>query len=338
MSGGPGTPELAAAVSNAGGLGSLAVAYQSPDEIVQQARALRALTSRPFAINLFAPVAAPPPPSNAAPMLEQLARYHAQLGLPPPVAPTASPLPDFEAQAEAVLACAPTVFSFTFGIPSARVLESFRARGVLLAGTATNVEEGRLLEAAGVDLIVAQGAEAGGHRGTFSGPFEGGVIGTMALVPQLVDAVRLPIIASGGIMDGRGIVAARWLGASGVQLGTAFMLCPEAGTSATHRAALRTASAGATRITRAFSGRPARGIVNDFSAALEGSEAVLPFPYQHGLTTPLRRAAARVGDARFLALWAGQGVTLVREGTAAERMRSLLDETASLLSGTPGSV
>ncbi|HYI02110.1 NAD(P)H-dependent flavin oxidoreductase [Hyalangium sp.] len=329
MGGGITTPELVAAVSNAGGLGSIGASYLPPEDIARQAQAVRALTQGPFAINLFSPLPAPAS-TNPAPMLAILARYHHQLGLPSPQA-AETRLPDFLGQVEAVLASAPAVFSFTFGIPPAHVLESFRSRGVLLAGTATTVREARQLEAAGVDLIVAQGSEAGGHRGSFAGPFEAGMVGTMALVPQIVDAVQLPVIASGGIMDGRGVAAARMLGASGVQLGTAFMTCREAGTAAAHKASLRTARDDATRITRAFTGRPGRMIANEFITALEGSEAVLPFPAQHYATIALRGAAARQGDTRLMALWAGQGAGLSRELSASELVRALLVESETII-------
>jgi nitronate monooxygenase len=329
MSGGVTTAEMVSAVSNAGGLGSLGAAYLPPEDIVRQARAVQALTQRPFAINLFSPGSSPVR-ADPAPMLELLAPYYQRLGLPAPQAP-ATALPDFLKQVEAVLECAPAVFSFTFGIPSASVLESFKARGILLAGTATSVHEARQLEAAGVDVIVAQGSEAGGHRGTFAGPFEAAMVGTMALVPQTVDAVRLPVIASGGIMDGRGIAAARMLGASGVQLGTAFLTCREAGTAPAHKAALRGARDDSTRITRAFTGRPGRMISNEFIEALAGSEAMLPFPAQHYATVALRAAAAKQADTRLMALWAGQAAALTRDVSAADLFRALVSESEASL-------
>ena len=325
MGGGITTPELVAAVSNAGGLGSLGASYLPAEEIVRQGRAVKALTQRPFAINLFSPVGTPAN-TDPAPMLAILASHHPQLGLPPPQAPQKA-LPDFFEQVEAVLSCAPVVFSFTFGIPPAHVIESFKSRGIQVAGTATTVQEALRLEAAGVGLVVAQGAEAGGHRGTFAGPFEAAMVGTLALVPQIVDAVKLPVIASGGIMDGRGIAAARMLGASGVQLGTAFMTCRESGTAPAHKAALRAARDDSTRITRAFTGRPGRMISNEFTSALEGSEAVLPFPAQHYATIALRGSAARQGDTQRMALWAGQGAALSRDVAAGDLVRALIDES-----------
>ena len=255
MAGGATTPELVAAVSNAGGLGSTGAGYLSPEEIVRHSRRVRELTDRPFAINLFAPLPETHP-VNPERMLALLARHHQALGLEPPQPPV-SPLPPFDEQADAVRESGARLFSFTFGIPPAPALERLRARGLLLAGTATTVHEALLLEQAGVDLIVAQGSEAGGHRGTFAGPFEAAMVGTLALVPKMVDAVRLPVVASGGIMDGRGLAAVRVLGASGAQLGTAFLRCPESGAAPVHKAALQRARDDSTGVTRAFSGRPA---------------------------------------------------------------------------------
>jgi nitronate monooxygenase len=328
MAGGATTPELVAAASNAGGLGSTGAAYLKPEDIVKHSRRVRELTDKPFAINLFAPL---PALGEVDPgrMLAVLARYHEELGLAPPQPPK-SPFPPFEEQVDAVAESGARVFSFTFGIPPAAALERLRARGMVLAGTATTVREAKLLEAAGVDVVVAQGAEAGGHRGTFAGPFEAALVGTMALVPQMVDAVSLPVVASGGIMDGRGIAAARVLGASGAQLGTAFLGCPESGIASVYKAALREAHDDSTVVTRAFSGRPARGLANAFTEALEGSEDILPFPLQHAATTPLRSAASARGDSRFIALWAGQAAALSRGRPAAELMRELITESERL--------
>jgi nitronate monooxygenase len=205
---------------------------------------------------------------------------------------------------------------------------------MFLMGTATNVEEAVALERAGVDAVVAQGAEAGGHRGTFAGDVDAGLVGTIALVPQIADAVKVPVVASGGIMDGRGIAAALALGASGVQMGTAFLTCEEAGVPAAYKQAILDARESDTRITRAFSGRAARGIVNRFMTEVEragGANAILPFPLQNALTRPLRSAAAKADRAEFLSLWAGQGVGLARRESATSLVRRLADETGSVL-------
>ena len=330
MGGGASTPELAAAVSNAGGLGSLACAYLTPPQIVEAIAKIRKRTAKPFGVNLFAGGYADAPQARAVPasMLEIVARHHAALGLPPPEPPppSADPVP---AQMEAVLAARVPVFSFTFGIPAPALLARFKRDGTYLMGTATNVDEARRLAAAGVDAIVAQGSEAGAHRGTFAAPFEQAMIGAVALVPAIVDAVPgLPVIASGGIMDGRGIVAARALGAVAVSMGTAFLVCDEAGIPEAYKARLVGASEDATRITRAFSGRPARGIANAFMDEAEraGDHAIPPFPLQNALTRPMRNAAAKAGDTERLSLWAGQGVRLARRMKAAELVRRLLEE------------
>ena len=330
MAGGATTPELIAAVSNAGGLGSLGAAYMSPEQITGAVAAIRRLTDRPFGVNLFAGGAESSDGADPAPMLAFLARRHKELGLPPPSLPAVAAHP-FGSQFDATLAAGPPVFSFTFGIPGPDALAQLKARGIVVLGTATTVAEARRLEAAGVDAIVAQGSEAGAHRGTFDGPFEAAMVGTMALVPQVVDAVSVPVIASGGIMDGRGIVAAQALGAGGVQLGTAFLTCREAGIPDAYKAAIRAARDDVTAITRAFSGRPARGIVNEFMREVQEHEgAILPFPLQNALTRPMRTAAADQGDTRFLSLWAGQAAALARDLPAGELVRQLVREVAAV--------
>lgn len=332
LAGGPSTPDLAAAVSGAGGLGSLGAAYLAPDEIRAAVARVKRLTDRPFAVNLFAG-GATQGADDPRPMLDLLARWHAALGIDPPVLPP-PPADPFDAQLEAVLDGGAPIFSFAFGIPAREVMAELRRRAVVVLGTATTVDEARALEDAGVDAVVAQGSEAGGHRGTFLGPFESAMIGTMALVPQVADAVRVPVIASGGIMDGRGIAAARALGAAGVQLGTAFLATDEAGTSAPYRARLRDAAEDATAVTRAYSGRPARGIRTAFMAEVDGGGVPIPpFPLQNALTRPLRTAAARAGEAEALSLWAGQGLRLLRTGPAAELTRALIDEADRAVRG-----
>lgn len=331
------TPELAAAVSNAGGLGMLGAANSSPEQIWEDIAATRRLTDRPFGVNLFAGGREPFDGVETGPVLEILSRYHQELGLPAPSLP--DEIPDrFESQLASVLDAGVPVFSFTFGIPSASALASLRARGITVIGTATTVAEARALETAGVDAVVAQGSEAGAHRGTFLESFDDSMIGTLALVPQVVDAVTVPVIASGGIMDGRGIVAVEALGAAGVQIGTAFLTTNEAGIPDVHKAAILAARDDQTTLTRAFSGRPARGIVNDFIEEFQAQEEIiLPFPLQNAATRPLRNAARDQGDARFLSLWAGQAAGLARTLPAGELVRQLVQESVEVrarLSGT----
>ena len=333
MAGGTTTPELVAAVSNAGALGSLGAAYLTPEQIAKTVAEIRRLTRRPFCVNLFVSPPPPPPGSwDAGAILAFLSEHYAAVGLQAPEIPT-SFAPDAEGQWAAVLAERVPVFSFTFGVPDPAVIAPFQAGGTRVFGSATTVAEARQLVAAGVDGVIAQGSEAGAHRATFGGDFERALIGTLALVPQVVDAVDLPVVASGGIMDGRGIVAAEALGAAGVQLGTAFLTTDEAGTSAIYREALVRARDDQTVITRAFSGRPARGIINAFIEQMSapGAPDPLPFPVQNALTSPMRRAAAQQDDAERLALWAGQGVPLARAGGAGELVARLVNERLTVL-------
>ena len=328
MAGSGGTPELAAAVSNAGGQGAWGGAYANPDEIAAAIRRIRQLTSRPFNINLFAGGYDSDRKVDPQPMLDIMRQAHARLGLPPPVLPPV-PANPFDEQFAAVLEERPPVFSFTFGMPSSEQIAMLKKRGIAVSGTATTVDEARRLAQAGVDAIVAQGAEAGAHRGSFAAPFEDSMIPVATLVRDIFASVALPVIASGGIMDGRDIAAAMRLGAAAVQLGTAFLPCPESGAPAVYKRALLEAKRDATVITRAYSGRPARGIANTFIAMMAANEqAILPFRQQNDLTRPMRNAAGRLGDAGFISLWAGQGVARSRAMPAAELVRTLVDESS----------
>jgi len=326
MSGGPSTPELAAAVSNAGGLGSLGVAYLTASQITDTIERTRALTARPFGVNLFAGGWQQHIDVDAGPMLALLAEVHQGLGLPAPSLPTIGPDP-FPEQFEAVLEARPEVFSFTFGIPDRDAMARLRSLGITILGTATTVEEGRLLAESGVDGIIAQGAEAGGHRGTFAGPFESSMVPTLDLVRGMVAAVKLPIIAAGGLMDGTDIKAALQAGSATVQLGTAFLASPESGASEAYKRAILAADRDRTVVTRAFSGRPARGLANDFIARLKGREdIILPYPLQNSLTRPMRTAAGQQGIAGYLSLWAGTGVALASALPAGELVRRLIED------------
>jgi nitronate monooxygenase len=329
MAGGPSTPALCAAVSEAGGLGSYGGAYVAPGKLREEILAIRARTSKPFAVNLFADegAAADIPALRAA--QDALTRYRAELGLLP-AAPPSPPVSLKDAFAVLLEERVP-VFSFTFGIPPREMLEACRKAGIATMGTATTVAEARALEQSGVDFICAQGAEAGGHRGTFDRDADPPLIGTMALVPQVVDAVRAPVIAAGGIMDGRGFAAALALGASAVSLGTAFLRCPEAGTSRPYRDALKEARDDATVITRAFSGRAARGLANRFTREMAGAP-LAPYPAQNALTRDIRTAAAKNGDFMLLSLWAGQAAALAREVPAGELVAQILREAQEVIS------
>lgn len=331
MAGGPSTPELAAAVSNAGGLGSLAGGMLPPEKIREEITAARRLTERPFAVNLFVLETPHPAPEEIERAVRLLQPLRDELGLPPQP-PIAKFCESFEEQFEALLESAPAVASFTFGILNESQVEALHRRRVLVSGTATTVAEARAWQAVGADMVCAQGAEAGAHRGTFLDSFENSLIGIMALVPRMCDAVKIPVIAAGGIMDGRGIAAARMLGASGVQMGTAFLLCPEAGTSAPWREALCNGAERPTRVSRVYSGRAARGLVNEFMLRLSPVEdEIAPYPLQNALSGPIRRAAAQANRPEYLSLWAGQGAGLCREIPAGELIRALALETRDML-------
>ncbi len=336
LGGGPSTPELAAAVANAGGLGALAAAYLTPSQLVDDVQRTRQRTKGPLNVNLFAGGYHATTKQDPRPMLSVLEGVHRDLGLPKPNLPEVPPDP-FPEQFEALLATRPQVFSFTFGIPPLTAIRRAQEEGILVFGTATTIHEGQLLTAAGVDAIVAQGAEAGGQRGTFDGSFEKGLVPVRELVKDLLETTKVPVIASGGIMNGRQIAEMLRLGASAVQLGTAFLCTPEAGTSAPYRQALLSAGDDKTAITYAFTGRGARGLENEFMRKVAPHrDAILPFPIQNLLTRDLRKAAAQQGNPEFLSLWAGTGVGEVRAERAAAVMQRLVGEMEEVLGGPGG--
>ncbi|GAB7536800.1 NAD(P)H-dependent flavin oxidoreductase [Burkholderia sp. 3C] len=328
-------PGMVVAVSNAGGLGSIGAAGFSPDALRQQIATIRAGTAKPFAVNLF--VLDTPAPTEAAVQraLAQLQPFRDELGLAP-MQPPARYSEDFREQLEALIELKVPVASFTFGLLDAASVERLHAAGSFVIGTATNVAEARAWEANGADAICAQGAEAGGHRGTFLGHPDASMIGTLALVPQIVDAVRLPVIAAGGIMDGRGVAAALVLGAQAAQLGTAFLTSAESPIHAGWRERIRESTDTSTRTTRTFSGRPARGIVNEFMLRMAEYEVEVPaYPVQNALTTEIRKAAGAADRPEFLSLWAGQAAGLSRRREAgipaAALVQALAEETAVAL-------
>lgn len=331
MAGGPTTPELVAAVSNAGALGSIGGGYLPADALRKQIQAVRALTDRPFNVNLFAPCDVSVDTEIVARAQAMLDPYRAELGIPP--SPAFTPPTDlFAAELAVVLEERVPIFSFTFGIPPADDLRRLRDKGTRILGTATTVAEGMQLEEAGVDAIVGQGSEAGGHRGTFADDFELGLIGTMALIPQLASSVSVPVVAAGGIMDGRGISAALALGAAGAQLGTAFLVTQESGAHPRHKAAILASGEHNAVITRVFSGKPARALANRFTEELRPHEGdLLAYPAQNALTQDIRRAASQQNRPEFLALWSGQAPRLARPLPAAELVRALVEETGQVI-------
>jgi nitronate monooxygenase len=311
---------LAVAVSNAGGLGSLPCAMLSVDVMRRELEAIRAQTSRPYNVNFFCHT----PPEFSAGREEAwralLAPYYKEYGIDPRSIAGGPGRAPFTAEAADVLEeFRPPVVSFHFGLPAAGLLERVRAWGAKILSSATTVEEALWLEARGVDAVIVQGLEAGGHRGHFLSPDLTVQVGTFALVPQVVEAVKVPVIASGGIADARGVAAAMRLGAAGVQVGTAYLLCPESTTSAVHRAALKSEAARHTALTNLFSGRPARGIINRAMRELGPISPAAPeFPLASTAIAPLRAKAEAQGRGDFSPLWAGQNASSCREVEAAE--------------------
>jgi nitronate monooxygenase len=316
---------LAVAVSNAGGLGSLPCATLGPDALRKELAAVRAQTQRPFNVNFFCHTQPEPSAEQEAIWRASLSPYFAEHGIDATSIPTGPGRLPFSHEAADVLdELRPAVVSFHFGLPSDALLARVRGSGAKVLSSATTVDEARWLEAHGADAIIAQGIEAGGHRGSFLSEDLSLQLGTFALVPQIVDAVKIPVIAAGGIADARGVAAAMTLGAAGVQVGTAYLLCPEATTSTPHRAALKSEAARATALTNLFTGRPARGIVNRIMRELGPMSRAAPsFPLAASAIAPLRAKAEGQGSGDFSPLWAGQNVTGCKEVPAAVLTREL---------------
>jgi nitronate monooxygenase len=314
---GASTQAMALAVSRAGGMGQLAAAGLGPDQIEASVAELKAATDRPFALNFLMTEPVRPDAEVVEAALARLKPWYEARDIPLPAAPNDFAL-DFAAQFEALIRAAPPVASFAFSILTAAQVAALHARGIFVIGTATTVAEARAWVAVGADAICAQGSEAGGHRGTFLAPVEESLVGTMALVSTVRRAAAVPVIAAGGIMDGRGVAAALALGAAAAQMGTAFLLADQSMVSPPWRRAIETTEDDRTRLTRAFSGRYARGIENDFMRQMRPVEAEIPaYPIQNRLTQALRAGAAKAGDASVLSLWAGQAATLAQPGDAA---------------------
>ncbi len=323
------SPDMVIAVSEAGGLGSLPGAMFSPEQLRDALVAIRAKTRRPIGANFFCHEPPAVDSARLAAWRKRLAPYYAEFHLDPD-APDATRrrMPFDESACAIVEELRPEVVSFHFGLPSAPLVERVKRAGAKVVSSATTVAEARWLDARGVDAIIAMGAEAGGHRGNFLGDDMTAQLGTLALVPQIVDAVAVPVIAAGGIGDRRGVVAALALGASAVQVGTAYLFTPEAKIHAVYRRALSETDR-ATAITNVFSGRPARGIVNRLMRDLGAlSDLAPPFPSAADAIAPLRRAAEAAGRDDFSPLWAGQSFPLARAMSSAELTRTLGAESA----------
>ncbi len=316
---------LAAAVSNAGGLGSIPAAMLSLEALHAELTQLTALTQQPYNVNFFCHTPPPPDAARDAVWQQALQPYYSELGLLlADIAPGASRAPFSENVANVVEAFKPAVLSFHFGLPSAALLQRVKSWGSKVIASATTVDEALWLQAHGADAIIAQGLEAGGHRGMFLTEDLSTQLGTMALLPQIVQAVDLPVIAAGGIADAFGIAGAIALGASAVQVGTAYLCCPESTTSGLHRAALQSPAACHTALTTLFTGRPARGIMNRLMRELGPLSPAAPtFPLATAALAPLRARAESQGSTDFSPLWSGQNASQCRNVPAAEVTRAL---------------
>lgn len=316
---------LAIAVSNAGGLGALPCAMLTAEAMRAELEKIRAATARPYNVNFFCHVPPVADPAREADWRRRLAPYYALFGIDPATIPAGPGRAPFSAETASVLeSIRPAVVSFHFGLPDAPLLERVKRMGAKVVASATTVEEACWLERGGVDAVIAQGAEAGGHRGMFLSDDLTTQVGTLALVPQVVRAVKVPVIAAGGICDAEGVAAALALGASAVQVGTAYLLCPEATTSALHRAALKSEAARHTALTNVFTGRPARGIVNRIVREQGPMSPAAPaFPLATSAIAPLRAKAEAAGSGDFSPLWSGQNASGCREIPAGELTRAL---------------
>ncbi len=321
-------PALAAAVANAGGLGGCGALLMAPGEIMAWMGAVRAASNGAVQVNLWVP---DPPPRRDAAREEAARRAFARLGPLPPEPGEGPFTQDFDAQCAAILAAAPPVVSTIMGLWEPAFARELKARGIKWIANATTLEEARAAEAAGADAVVAQGAEAGGHRGSFEdAAAERQLTGLFALLPRFADALSVPVIATGGIMDGRGVAAALALGASAAQLGTAFLRCPETGLPAAWTEALARARPEDTVLTRAFSGRLGRGIANAATHLFAAVEPA-PYPIQRVLAGPMRADAQKEGDWTRMQLWAGQGAAMARAEAAGERVSRIWAEAQGLL-------
>ena len=324
-------PERAAAISRAGSMGALGALLSKPNEIASWVRRFRALGGSSLQINLWVP---DPPPVRDSEAEARVARFLERWGPPIPAEIADARPPDFAAQCDAVLAASPTVVSSIMGLLPTPFVEQLKARGIAWFATATTAAEARAAEAAGADAIVAQGMESGGHRGAFeSGDAERALVGSFALVPRIADNVRIPIVAAGGIGDGRTAAAAFTLGASAVTIGTALLRCPETELPDAWAAALDGLDPEGTMLTRAFSGRAGRAVATDYvrSAAAADAPAPAPYPVQRALTAAMRADAVRRGDVNGMQVWAGQGAALARAEPAADVVQRIWREAEELM-------
>jgi nitronate monooxygenase len=335
MAGGVTTSNLVAEVSNSGGLGMIGAGYMSPNQIREQIREIKQLTPNPFGINLFVPneftcteIEIKSASQLLQPICEQLhINQNDNLEIP-----TSNHLFEtFYEQIKIVIEENLPVCSFTFGVPSIEIIAKLKHHNIILMGTATTVEEAVENERVGMDIVCVQGSEAGGHRGNFRGEDQGSLVGLMSLIPQVVDHVSIPVIAAGGIMDGRGLMAAICLGAMGVQMGTAFLTCIESGAHQVHKEAILHAKEDQIVLTRAFSGKWARGINNQFISDLKNHQESLPdFPVQNSLTQHIRKAASSQNHTDYMSLWSGQSPRLAKNQTVEALMKEIVSKAKNI--------
>ncbi|WP_240377154.1 NAD(P)H-dependent flavin oxidoreductase [Bacillus piscicola] len=336
MAGGTTTPELVAAVSNAGGLGTLGAGYMSPEQMRDSIRKIKELTNHSFAVNVFIPEVPKVSEKDIEKARELLRPFREALHLPEEPEVTKPSATIFEKQMDIIMEERVPVCSFTFGVPSKERVQQLKKQNIMLIGTATTVKEAIINEDIGMDMVVMQGSEAGGHRGTFSGPFDKAMIGTMALIPQAVDHVTIPVIAAGGIMDGRSVLAALTLGAQAVQMGTAFVTSLESGAKKQQIEAILNSTEEEPVLTSAFSGKPARGIENEFMTKMAPYEHELPdYPIQNTLTKEIRREAAKQNRPEWLHLWSGQNVRLSKRQPARKMITDIVSQVDDLLASPP---
>jgi nitronate monooxygenase len=335
MAGGVTTSHLVAEVSNSGGLGMIGAGYMNPAQIRDQIKEIKQLTSNNFGINLFVPneFNSTDDEINLAeqllkPMKEQL---NILTGDTPEIPNSNNLIKDFNEQINVILEEEVPVVSFTFGIPSKEVMEELKQKNIILIGTATTVEEAIEIEKNGMDIVVVQGSEAGGHRGNFIQGYQESLVGLMSLIPQVVDNVSIPVIAAGGIMDGRGLMASICLGAKAVQMGTAFLTCIESGAPMVHKEAILHSTEDQIVLTKTFSGKWARGINNQFIEEMHMHENSLPaFPIQNTLTQSIRKASASQNNPAYMSLWSGQSPRLAQTQTVAGLMKSIIDDAKKI--------
>ena len=335
---GTSSAEMAIAVSEAGGLGSLPCAMLTADEARAELKIIRQHTSRPINVNFFCHTVPKRDAARETAWRKRLAVYYAELGLDVPAAPAAARMPFDAAMCDLVMELKPAVVSFHFGLPDSKLLKAIRPTGAKIWSSANSVEEARWLKREGCDAVIAQGYEAGGHQGMFLTQDIESQVGTLALVPQVVDAIKVPVIAAGGIADARGVAAAFALGAAAVQMGTAYLLCPEAKTNALHRAALKAARDNQTVLTNVFTGRPARSIANRLIREVGPISDLAPeFPLAADAVAPLRAKSEALGSKDFMLLLSGQFVAPAHELPAGELTRKVAAETLELLQTLSGS-